>query len=174
MKIAKLLAVCFLTAINILSCKKKEEVVNKPLNAADNDFITLAATANAAEVATAKVAIAKTIDTLVLPFAQQILLNHSGRQDDLKIMGKLIGFTVNDTIDAAHAIVISQLDSLTGRSFDSAYIKSELTSHQQTMQICIKEINSGQQLNVTSYANTLLQDEQLHYQLADSIAINYH
>ena len=171
MKIAKLIACCVLTAASIWSCKKEVKVNNSQLNAADNDFIALAATINAAETATAKVAVAKTIDTMVLSFAKQMILDHSSVQGDLKIMGNLVGFTVKDTIDAAHAAIISHLDSLTGRSFDSAYIRNELTSHQETMQFCIKELNTGQQLHVTAYANNLLQNEQLHYQNADTIAV---
>jgi putative membrane protein len=173
MKTAKLLACCILTAVAILSCKK-EQPVNNQLNAADNDFIVLASASNAAETETAKVAVAKTADTVILSFAQQMILDHSKAQDDLKIMGGLVGFSVKDTIDAAHAAIIAQLDSLTGRAFDSTYIHSHLANDQETTQFCTKEINNGQQLNVRAYANILFQTVQMHYQRADSIAAAFH
>lgn len=170
MKIAKLLAGNLIAAVTILSCKKEEENLNNQLNAADNNFIVLAGMSNAAEIETAKVAVAKTTDTIMLSFAQQMLSEHSKVQEDLKTMGKVVGFTVKDTIDAAHAAIITQLDSLTGRTFDSTYIHTQLADHQATIQFCIEEINNGQQLNVKAYANTVLQNVQVHYQRADSIA----
>ncbi len=169
MKIAKLLTGCVLAAVTILSCKK-EEKVNNQLNTADNTFIPLAGMSNAAEIGTAKVAVSKTTDSVVLSFAQQMLFEHSKAQEDLKIMGKVVGFTVKDTVDAAHAAIIAQLDSLAGRTFDSAYIHTQLDDHKATIQFCIEELNNGQQLNVTAYANSMLQNVQVHYQRADSIA----
>lgn len=173
MKIAKLLAAGLMAGVTILSCKK-EENVNNQLNAADNNFIPLAAASNTAEIEAAKVAVSTTTDTIVLSFAQQMLSEHSKAQEDLKIMGNVVGFTVKDTIDAAHAAIIMQLDSLAGRTFDSTYIHTQLADHQATIQFCIEELNNGQQLNVKAYANTILQNVQVHYQRADSIATAFY
>lgn len=173
MKIIKLLGGCFFAAVTLLACKKENKVNNQQLNTADNNFIQIAATSNAAYVLAAKVAISKTTDTIISSYAQQILSAHSAAQDDLKIMGKLVGFTVRDTIDESHAAIITHLDSLAGRMFDSAYIHNELSAHQETIQFCTKELNDGQQLNVTGYANNLFQNVQLQKQRADSIAIGF-
>lgn len=172
MKIAKRVTFCVLAAAIILSCKKEKTVVTH-LNAADNDFITLTVARNALEVKTANIVVSKSLDSLILSYAHQMILDHGKALDDLKIMGGIVGFTIKDTLDTMHTPIIAQLDSLAGRSFDSTYIHNELASHDETMQLCIKELNSGEQLNVTAYANTLLQTEQLHHQTADSTAVKF-
>lgn len=173
MKIAKLLQGCLVAAVTILSCKK-ENNTNNQLNDADNNFILLATHNNYSEAATAKIAVSKTTDSVVLAFAQQILSVHTNAQSDLKTMGTVVGFTVKDTIDAAHAATISQLDTLTARNFDSTYIHTQLAEHKTTINFYTDELKNGRQINVRSYANTILQNIQIDYQRADSIATAFY
>lgn len=65
---------------------------------------------------------------------------------------------------------IAQLNTLTGRVFDSTYIHNQLLDHQAAINFYTDELNNGNQLNVKAYANTILQNIRLHYQRADSIA----
>lgn len=170
MKILKLLGVCLLAVLTILSCKKEGDTINNQLNEADNNFILQAGMSNVSEIEAAKVAVLKTTDTVVSSFAQQMLADHTAAQNDLKTMGGVVGFTVKDTTDAALATTIAQLNTLTGRTFDSTYIHNQLLDHQATIDFYIDELNNGNQLNVKAYANTVLQSISLHHQRADSIA----
>ncbi len=170
MKISKLIAGCFVAAAAILSCKKEDNNVTNVLNDADKNFILLAGICNFSQLKTAEVAISKTTDTVVLSFAQRMLMEHTKAQNDLKTMGTVVGFTVTDTTDAAHAATIAQLDTLTGRTFDSAYIHTRLLDYPATINFYTDELKNGQQLNVKAYANTILQNIQTDYQSADSIA----
>ncbi len=77
---------------------------------------------------------------------------------------------IKDTTDAAHTATIAQLDILTGRTFDSAYIHSQILDHQEAINFYTDELVNGNQLNVRAYANTNLQNIKIHYQRADSIA----
>ncbi len=175
MKIAKLLAEGLIVAVTILSYKKEDNNIANVLNNADNNFIRLAGISNKSEIEIAKIAVLKTADSVVLSFAQQMLNDHSNAQSDLKTMGTVVGFTVKDTtIDAAQATTIAQLDSLTGRSFDSTYIHSQLLDHQATINFYTDEVTRGNQLNVRAYANTNLQNIRLHQQRADSIAAAFY
>jgi putative membrane protein len=99
-----------------------------------------------------------------------MLAEHTAAHNDLKTMGGVVGFTVKDTIDAARATTIAQLNTLTGRDFDSTYIHNQLLDHQAAINFYTDELNNGNQLNVKAYANTILQNIRLHYQRADSIA----
>lgn len=171
MNILKMITVFFAAAVIIVACKKEDTNINKQLNDVDNNFVLLAGINNAAEVQTAKTAISKSTDTIVLSFAKQMLLQHDSAQSDLKIMGNIVGFTVKDTIDAAHAAIIPQLDTLTGRLFDSVYMHTELANLQAMTNLYTGELKDGRQLNVRAYANTNLQNIQINYGRADSIVI---
>lgn len=170
MKIAKLLGACLVVAIVVLSCKKNETpVVTNQLNDADSIFIRLAGYSNFAEVETAKVAISKSTDSLLLVFAQQMLAEHTKAQNDLKTMGTIVGFTVKDSIDTAHAATIARLDTLTGRTFDSTYIYAQLADHDSMTNFYTDEIKNGRQMNVRAYAGSILQNIQADQVLADSV-----
>ena len=170
MKILKLLGGCFVAVLTIVSCKKEDDNINNQLNEADKNFILQAGISNVSEIEAAKIAVLKTTDTVVLSFAQHMLAEHTAAHNDLKTMGGVVGFTVKDTIDAAHATTIAQLNTLTGRDFDSTYIHNQLLDHQAAINFYTDELNNGNQLNVKAYANTILQNIRLHYQRADSIA----
>ncbi|WP_018611953.1 DUF4142 domain-containing protein [Segetibacter koreensis] len=171
MNIAKLLGASLITAITILSCKKENNInLNNQLNDADKNFIVVASNSNSFEIQSAKIAVSKTRDSVVLSFAQQLLTTHTNAQSDLKIMGTVVGFSVRDSIDAAHQTIIGQLDTLTGRSLDSTYIHTQLLEQKAFMNLFTDEVKNGQQMNVKAYANTILQNIQVDYQRADSIA----
>lgn len=174
MKITKLLEGCLIAAVALLSCKKEDNNTTNVLNDSDKNFIQLAGMSNTTEKETAKIALSKTADSVVLSFAQQMLIDHTNAQNDLKTMGTVVGFTVTDTIDAAHAATITQLDTLTGRTFDSAYIHTQLLAHDSTMKFYTDELTNGNQVNVKAYANTILQNIRLHQQRADSIATAFY
>lgn len=174
MKIVKLLGGCLVAAVVILSCKKEDNNITNVLNEADKNFILLAIISNYSEIETAKVALSKTTDTVVLSFAQQMLTCRTNARSDLKTMGTVVGFTVKDTIDTAHAATVALLDTMTGRTFDSAYIHTRLLDYRATINFYTDELKNGRQINVKAYANTILKNIQLYYQRADSIAAAFY
>jgi len=174
MKILKHSGAILVAALAIAACKKEETSIDNQLNEADNNFILLAGINNFTEIQTAKNALLKSADTVVVSFAQQMLTDHEQAQSDLEVMGTIVGFSVKDTIDAAHAATTAQLDTLTGRTFDSVYIHTQLLEHETMINHYADELKNGSQLNVKAYANTNLQNIQLHYQRADSIATAFY
>lgn len=174
MKFKPLLGLFLAIVFMVLSCKKQVVNTNNQLNEADNIFIKQARIENFFETETAKMVIQKTMDSVVLSFAQQLLSEHLNSQSDLQIMGKIVGFTAADTIDAAHAATLSQLDTLAGRTFDSTYIHTRLTDYQAAISFYTDEVKNGNQLNVRSYANANLQNIQFDYSRADSISTAFY
>ena len=173
MKFTKLLSLCLATAFTVFACKKQVPNTTNLLNDADNIFIKQARIENFSETETAKRAISKSMDSAVLSFAQQMLTEHAKAQSDLQIMGTIVGFTATDTIDAAHAAILSQLETFTGRTFDSTYVHNQVSDHQASISFYADELKKGNQLNVRSYANANLQNIQIDYVTADSIAKAY-
>ncbi|HLL44190.1 MAG TPA: hypothetical protein VK369_13670, partial [Segetibacter sp.] len=72
MKILKLLGGCFVAVLTIVSCKKEDDNIKNQLNEADKNFILQAGISNVSEIEAAKIAVLKTIDTVVLSFAQHM------------------------------------------------------------------------------------------------------
>jgi putative membrane protein len=173
MSVAKLLVGLLIAAAAITSCKKEDTAINNQLNEADNNFIIQVGTSNLAEIETAKAALAKTADTIVLSFARQMLTGYTRAQSDLKTMGTIVGFIIKDSLGTAPPIS-SQLDTLTGRTFDSTYIHTRLQDQQSMISFYADELKNGQQINVKAYANTNLQNIQMYNQRADSIAAAFY
>ena len=174
MKITRLFGFSLVSVLIAAACKKKVADTSNLLNEADNNFIKYARIENFSEAETAKKALLKSADSVVLSFANQLLSEHLRAQSDLQIMGRIVGFTATDTTDVDHMAALSQLDSLTGRAFDSTYIRTRLAGHQAAINAYAAETKNGNQLNVRSYANANLQNIQIDYQRADSIATAFY
>lgn len=170
MKTRNLLAAGIVAVFTILSCKKQNDPAPKPLSAADLDFISKAGPHDTAQVLLAKAVIGKTSDSVVLSFANYLLTEHRQAINDLKIMGTIVGFTTNNTVDPATTSMINDLNTLSGRTFDSTFIHRQLADQQATIKFYKDEVINGSQINVTHYANAYLQSYSGDLQRADSIA----
>ena len=65
---------------------------------------------------------------------------------------------------------MTRLNSLSGHSFDSAYISSQVMDHQAAVTLFQNEISNGNNSSVKSYASTYLPHIQMHLQKADSLS----
>lgn len=61
------------------------------------------------------------------------------------------------------------LMTLSGRAFDSAYMKMQVANHINTINPMHSEINNGSDQRVKDYASAKLPNVQMHKQMADSI-----
>jgi putative membrane protein len=171
MKIRDLVLSGFLmTGVVLASCSKKN---NDKLNDQDEDFLIKASISNSAEVSAATLANTKATNAKVKAFAQQMIMEHSMAQNDLKNVGNAVGFPVKDTIDPAHVAIAAQLSMMSGRAFDSAYMHTQVADHKTTVALFQTELSNGRQRDVLNFANTYLPHIQMHLQSADSIANAY-
>jgi putative membrane protein len=171
MKIKNLmLSGCILATVAFVSCDKNDD---EDLNNTDRDYMMRASISNTAEVSAGTVAAGKATNPAVKAFAQFMMTEHTMAQTDLKNLGTNVGFTVRDTIDPAHVAIMTQLNSMSGRAFDSAYIHTQVADHQMTIANFQMELNSGQHRDVRDYANRYLPHIQMHLARADSIARAY-
>jgi putative membrane protein len=167
MKISKVIAAGFASVIFLTSCDKQND---NQVNSTDQTFMTQASISNNAEISAATLAASKATRAEVKAFAQFMLAEHPMAQADLKNLGSSVGFNVKDTIDPAHVTLMAQLNTLTGRRFDSMYIHSQVTDHQTTLTFFQTEIASGGHASVRSYATTYMPHIQAHLTRADSIS----
>jgi putative membrane protein len=150
------------------SCKKDKD--NNNVNSTDQTFLTQVAIGNKAEVMAGQLAATKATNPAIKSFGQLMVTEHGQAQTDLQNVYSSVGQTMPDTVDAEHQALMARLNSLTGHSFDTAYINSQVKDHQKTLTIFQSEINDGDNTNVKNYANTYLPHIQMHLQKADSLS----
>lgn len=152
-------------AMVLMACDKDED----QLNSTDRDFIRMTSISNNAEVMAGNLAVSKGTSAMVKSFGSHMVTEHSLAQTDLKSRASEVGVQVADTVDAEHRALMTYLNSLSGYSFDTAYINSQVKDHQKTINIFQTEINGGRHQRIRSYANEYLPHIQMHFNRADSI-----
>jgi putative membrane protein len=169
MKVAiKFLMLVMVICFASLSCTKYH---GDKLNNVDKYFLVQASMSNTAEIQAGTLAATKASSAGVRLFGQMMMQDHPKAQADLKITGTNVGIPVRDTIDAQHALLMQQLTALSGRAFDSVYMKSQVNDHQNTSSQFQLEMDKGYHSFVRSYAGSYLPKIKAHLQMADSIAV---
>jgi putative membrane protein len=165
----KILFAASMVFIVLASCKKDDDN-NDDVNSTDQTFLTQVAIGNKAEVMAGQLASTKGTNAGVKAYGQMMVTEHTQAQTDLQTLYSNLGRTMPDTVDAEHQALMTRLNALTGRSFDTAYINSQVRDHQKTLTIFQSEVSSGNNTNVRGYANTYLPHIQMHLQKADSLS----
>jgi putative membrane protein len=155
----------FLTA-----CDKNDDNNNTDVNSTDQMFMTNVAIGNKAEIMAGQLAATKSTNTSVKAFGQMMVTEHGQAQTDLQTVANGIGMTLPDSVDAEHRALMTRLNSLSGRAFDTAYINSQVRDHQKTLSIFQMENSSGNNQSVRNYSNTYTPHIQMHLRVADSLS----
>jgi putative membrane protein len=66
----------------------------------------------------------------------------------------------------------AKLDVLSGDSFDSAYIKSQIKGHRMAIALFKKEIDAGQDPDAKAFAGATLPTLRMHLRTIKTIAAN--
>jgi len=155
------------------ACKKSEDSNTAPITDTDRVFVSQASSYDSAEIRIANMALSKTTDSVIISFAQYMLDEHKRTRNDLKIMGTIVGFTVKDTLTAGQMSSIANLDTMSGRKFDSVYIHTRAEARTDVVNFFQSEIKNGSQVNVKAYATSTLERVKAQYDRADSITTTF-
>lgn len=178
----KIISKLFLTGITaatvfFASCDKDDDDNNggdnTTPNSTDISFLTQASYANQNEIALSQLALTKAGSDSVKTFAQMLITDHTAAQTALDSLGTAYNQNLPDSLDSAHAVIRTQLDSLSGSSFDSAFIRQQVTDHQTAINLFENVISNGNAAAIKSYANTYLPKLQSHKQMADSLVSHF-
>lgn len=156
-------------AFAAMACDKDDDNKTDELNDTDRTFVAMASISNNAEITAAQAALAKGTSGAVKAYAQEMIDEHTLAQQDLKTRASAVSLNAADTVDAEHQLEAARLYSLSGYSFDTAYINGQLRDHGKTLGIFDTEINGGQHQSIRSYATQYQPHIQMHYNKADSI-----
>lgn len=152
----------------VTSCDKDND--DNDLNSTDHTFMTQVAIGNNAEIMAGNLAATKGNDPAVRAFGQMMVTEHGLAKNDLQDIASDLGRNLPDTVDAEHQALMVYLNSLSGYSFDTAYMNSQVRDHLKTLNIFQMELSGGQHQRVRNYAQNYLPHIQMHYHKADSLA----
>jgi putative membrane protein len=126
------------------------------LNLADRLFIRELTIGGMAEVQNGQLAEERGGADVLKAFGRDMVADHSKAGDQLSAIAKADGIAPPDRLDEQHRMMRAMLEGLNGRNFDLAYIRGQVTDHQQAAQLLEWEIGSGENARLKSFAaNTL-------------------
>jgi putative membrane protein len=133
--------------------------------AGDENFMIKASQANVAEVEAAKIALSQASSEKVKTFARRMIADHSESQKELSSLATSKKLSVPASPDTEHEVTARQLRALSGRSFDSAYMKGQLQDHITSIALFREESSSGTDNEVKAYAKKYLPKLEEHYKM---------
>jgi len=137
----------------------------------DKQFIMKAAQSNIAEIAAGKMALSKATSADVKKFGQMMVDDHTRALKELdSIVRANKGPALPAEPDPAHKQAAKEMEALSGKSFDAAYISSQLKDHKEAIALFEKESSTGTDAAVKSYAIKTLPHLRMHLEHAQSIA----
>ncbi|WP_348260893.1 DUF4142 domain-containing protein [Telmatobacter sp. DSM 110680] len=136
----------------------------------DRKFVQEALQGGNAEVQLGQLAAQKATSEDVKQFGQKMVDDHTKLGDQMKEVARKEGISIPGGVAAKDKELESKLGSLSGESFDNAYIRAMLKDHQHDLSAFKKEANSG---NDTSIKDAASQGEQViseHLKMVEEIA----
>jgi len=142
------------------------------VNSLDRTFITTVGHGNTAEIQSSRLALKKSSNKKVRGIAEMLIQQHGQAQQALLQLGPKVHVAVPTTPDPSQKAMYRKLSRLSGAAFDKAYMKGQVGAHYQTLALFKKEMASGNDTLVHSYAQRYITDIQNHTQMIAAVASN--
>jgi putative membrane protein len=102
------------------------------LNTIDRQFVTKAAQSDMTEIKTSQLALKSSQNPQVLQFARQMIQAHTESTSKLKPIANQLGLALPKSLGAENQVLVNQLKTLSGTSFDRAYMNGQINGHTKT------------------------------------------
>ncbi len=149
------------------ACHKDDK---QSLNDTDRNYMMQAALSNLAEIDAGTLASTKGNKDSTKMFGAMMVADHQKANASLDSLAKVKGVTLPTAPDAEHVALKQRLSTLSGRTFDTAYINSQVKDHQKTITLFQSEISGGMDQNTRDFASKNLPVIQMHYTMADALS----
>jgi putative membrane protein len=136
----------------------------------DATFYKKAAEGGTAEVELGKLAQEKSPTASVKEFGAMMVTDHSAANDKLKGIAARKKIKLLTSPSVGQMATKTQLEVLSGATFDKSYIKGMVEDHQQDIEEFQKEASSGQDPDAKAYAAATLPTLKTHLKKIQSIA----
>jgi putative membrane protein len=140
------------------------------LSAADRKFIQKAAVGGMAEVQVAQLAEQKTQDPTVKAFAEKMIADHTPNNEQLVKLAQSKGVTPPADLDSMHQKQMTKLQSLSGKKFDTTYLKGQEKDHAMMLKTFEAEAKNGHDPDLKQFAQTTIPVIEEHEHLAETDA----
>jgi putative membrane protein len=154
--------------ILISACNKDDDDNGTPQS--DQEFMTKAAQGNMAEVDAGQLAAVKGSAGIKM-FGSMMVTDHTQAFFDLKAIADSLTYMLPTAPDSVYIKLKQQLSGLSGKSFDSLYINSQVTAHKNTIALFESEASNGYDQRLRNYANKYLPGIRMHLRVADSLRL---
>jgi putative membrane protein len=135
------------------------------ISAEDQQFLTKAIEAGAAEVQISQLALERSLNEQVRGFAERMVQDHTTANQKLMSLAQSAGDTSQTKMDQKHQAMLQQLSQLSGEEFDRQYMQEQEQDHQAAVKLFASEATqpSGP---VDQLAGELLPILREHLQMA--------
>lgn len=164
------LLVCACGAASLSACSDDDDDTNINLSALDRNFVIQAGYNNKAEIVAGAVADSLGADSTVRMYGSMMIMDHTMAYDELANIARTWEVTVPQEPDSLHKAKTAYLRTLSGKTFDTAYINAQIKDHVATIALFQREADSSDLTQLKAYANKYLPKLKMHLQMADSIA----
>ncbi|MBP7556459.1 MAG: DUF4142 domain-containing protein [Chitinophagaceae bacterium] len=161
-----------LCSVAIFSCTKNNDNENNQgeLSDFDKEFITKAGMANVAEIQIGELAVGQAADVSVRNFARDMVTDYTQFHQQLKVLAAANGQTAPEEMDSNHENLKNRMIGLSGREFDSTYIKNQVLDHQNAIALYQSEVDAGANGDVRNFASSMLSQLRTRLQRAETLA----
>ncbi|MBA4167892.1 MAG: DUF4142 domain-containing protein [Chitinophagaceae bacterium] len=161
-------------AAAFVGCSREEKTLDQyNASTADINFAKAASVSNFTEVTLGKLDTLKGLDSAGKAYGAMMIIDHTTSDSLLKSIANPLGLSTPDTLDSDHQALRAQLTGLSGRAFDSLYIKSMVADHQAAITLFTNEDKNGQEFQLRLYAHNQLPILQAHLDMATALAAKY-
>jgi putative membrane protein len=171
MKKGKLFLLAGAIAFSLSACDKDNDNDSnvEQSNSMDLTFAPQASMSNMAEISLGNLAASMGTNAGVRSFGQMMVSDHGSAQTQLQTAASNANLVTTVTDSSVLVAMRAQLMGMSGRAFDSAYLRSQITAHQATLTLLQNEVNSGIAPSLKAYATAQIPHVQQHLTLADSL-----
>ncbi len=138
------------------------------LSALDKMFIKKAAEGGMAEVQLAQLAQQKSQNDGVKKFAQTMIDDHTPANAKLTQLASAKGETPPTELDAKDQKMMSKLQGMDGKKFDTAYLKGQVKAHKEMLKTFQDESKNGSDADLKAFADDTTPTIQKHITMATS------
>ncbi len=144
------------------------------VSATDSAFVLGATQSSNAEIGAAKIALAKSQNTDVIAFANEMITQHTQEKTALAPVATSVGIGLPAGVNPTQAATAATLQATAEPAFDALYINSEIQGHTLNIDNNYNpEIASGTTPLLVGYAKKYLPQVQMHLTMAQTIKTKY-
>jgi len=122
----------------------------------DRQFMMHATQGNLAEVKTGQLALQKSKDASVRQVAQRLITDHTKAQQQLTSLAQSLHVTLPSAPSEEQRATYAKWSKLSGSAFDQSYLSGEMKDHAETIALFQKQVHSGSNARVRSWAQQTL------------------